>query len=57
MRVLGLECAYTIHDAYGSINLVLGNGQSHGYNTTLIGAQYCINMASRALQRHGGLNA
>jgi hypothetical protein len=41
----GYECAYTIHDAHGSINLVLASGQSHGYNITLIGAQYCINVA------------
>jgi hypothetical protein len=36
------ECAYTIHDAHGSINLVLASGASHGYNTTLIGARYCV---------------
>jgi hypothetical protein len=28
----GQECAYTIHDAHGTINLVLTGGQSHGYN-------------------------
>jgi hypothetical protein len=37
------ECAYTIHDDHGSINLILTGGQSHGYNETLIGARYCAN--------------
>ena len=37
------ECAYTIHDANGSTNLVLRGGQSHGYNVNMIGAAYCVN--------------
>jgi hypothetical protein len=40
----GLECAYTIHDAHGSINAVLEAGRTHGYNSTLIGAQWCVSV-------------
>ena len=38
----GMECAYTINDTHGSVNMVLWSGESRAFDEKLIGASYCV---------------